>query len=380
MGIDADGDALLAWSRWDGIDYRVQARRMPPVGVLGLPLTLSDAGQDASEPELAVNQAGHGVIAWRRFDGDDFRAEGITMATTNIAGPGDLELVSDDGQEAREVDVAIDGAGDAIFVWARYDTVDALIYARTLRDSGTLEASRMLSVLGASAEEPEVAANEAGDVAFAWTRWDGQRNRVPGLVDLASSLPGNADWLSDIGEAASSARAGIDGSGNAIFAWQRWDGDDWRIQSARLPAGGVLDAAETHSADGGSASDPRLAIETGGTAAIAWRRWDGVAQRVQVRRLPASGPAWEVTTRSAFGVDAGTPRSPSGRAAGSCWPGSASTATTTRSILGRLAADAAGRRRARATRRRGHTPLTVARRGRSRGPATGLAECVPSRW
>ena len=128
--------------------------------MLGNPVTLSDAGQDASEPELAVNQAGQGVIAWRRFDGDDFRAEGMTMATTNIAGPGDLEHVSDDGQEAREVDVAIDGDGNSTFVWARYDTVDSLINARTLRASGTLEASRMLSVLGASAEEPDVAAND----------------------------------------------------------------------------------------------------------------------------------------------------------------------------------------------------------------------------
>ena len=86
MGIDADGDALLAWTRWDGIDYRVQARTLPPVGALGNPQTLSDAGQDASAPELAVNQDGHGVIAWTRFDGDDFRVEGRTMATTNIAG------------------------------------------------------------------------------------------------------------------------------------------------------------------------------------------------------------------------------------------------------------------------------------------------------
>ena len=52
------------------------------MGALGNPVTLSDAGQNASEPELAVNQAGQGVIAWRRFDGDDFRAEGMTMATT----------------------------------------------------------------------------------------------------------------------------------------------------------------------------------------------------------------------------------------------------------------------------------------------------------
>lgn len=310
-GIDADGNALLAWTRWDGTDFRVQARTLPPVGALGLTQSLSNAGQDASAPELAVNQDGHGVIAWTRSDGNDYRVEGRTMATTNIAGVGDLELVSDDLQDAREADVGIDGDGDAVFVWERWDTADTLIMSRTLRENGSLDAGQTLSVLGASAQDPDIAVNEAGDAAFAWTRWDGQRDRVQGLVDLASSgaggLPGSSQWLSAVGQAAVDARAAIDETGDAMFAWKRWDGDDFRIQSSRLPAGGVLDAAETHSADGESASDPELAIETGGTAAIAWSRWDGAVHRVQVRRLPAGGIPWAVSTRSANGVEAESP-------------------------------------------------------------------------
>jgi hypothetical protein len=179
--------------------------------------------------------------------------------------------------------------------------------SRTLRENGSLDAVQTLSVLGASAQDPDIAVNEAGDVAFAWTRWDGQRDRVAGLVDLASSLPGSSQWLSAVGQTAVDARAKIDETGDAIFAWKRWDGDDWRIQSARLPAGGVLDTAETHSADGESASDPELAIETGGTAAIAWSRWDGAVHRVQVRGLLADGAAGAVTSRSAAGVEAESP-------------------------------------------------------------------------
>jgi hypothetical protein len=92
---------------------------------------------------------------------------------------GPLE-VSDDLQGAREAEVGIDGAGNAVFVWARYDPADDLILARTLRANGSLEAGRTLSVFGASAEETEVAVNEVGDAAFAWTRWDGMRDRVQG--------------------------------------------------------------------------------------------------------------------------------------------------------------------------------------------------------
>ena len=378
--IDADGNALLAWTRWDGTDFRVQARTLPPVGALGLTQSLSNAGQDASAPELAVNQDGHGVIAWTRFDGNNYRVEGRTMATTNIAGVGDPELVSDDLQDAREADVGINGDGDAVFVWERYDSADTLIMSRTLRENGSLDAVQTLSVLGASTQDPDIAVNEAGDAAFAWTRWDGQRDRVGGLVDLASSLPGSSQWLSAVGQTAVDARAAIDETGDAIFAWKRWDGDDWRIQSARLPAGGVLDAAETHSADGEGASDPELAIETGGTAAIAWSRWDGAVHRVQVRGLLAGGPRGrrDLALRGRHRSRIPRGRRPAGRQDHAGLAGLRRQRQPDR-ILGRLAVHAAGRHRARAPRRRGHPPLTVARRGRCTRPRHRLAECVPLR-
>jgi hypothetical protein len=133
------------------------------------------------------------------------------------------------------------------------------------------------------------------------------RDRVMGMVDLASSLPGNAVWLSAVGQIATDAQAEIASDGDAIFGWKRWDGSDWRIQTVRLPANGALDLVATHSPDGENASDPELAIEPGGTAAIAWERWDGPILRVQVRQLPADGTPSVVSTRSASGVDAQNP-------------------------------------------------------------------------
>jgi hypothetical protein len=304
VAIDAQGNALLTWTRFDGTNWRVQARTMPAGGgALGLPQTLSDPGPAASAPEVAVNEEGRGVIAWTR----DFRVEGRTMATTNIADVGDLALISDDLEEAVDADAGIDGNGNSVFVWERIDSPDSLILARTLRQNGSLDADRELSVLGAAAHEPDVDVNEAGDVAFAWTRWDGMRDRVMGMVDLASDLPGNPEWLSDVGQVATDAQAEIASDGDAMFAWRRWDGSDWRIQTVRLPARGVLGAVSTHSADGENAYDPELAMEPNGTAAIAWERWDGPIRRIQVRRVPPTGSPSPVNTRSANGVDAQNP-------------------------------------------------------------------------
>ncbi len=311
VGIDAQGNALLAWTRWDGNDFRVQARTLSAAGVLGLPATLSNPGQDASTPELAVNRGGDGVVTWTRYDGDHYQLEARTMSTTGQRGG--LEMISDDLQEyaedmdVRDPDVGIDGAGNATFVFERYDLGINVIITRTLAEDGTLGAGQSLSYYD-GAESPQVAVNESGDVAFAWTHWDdGMPDRIQGRVDLASAPLDGVKYLSDSGQSASNPQVAIDGAGNSMFAWERWDGDDWRIQSVRMLAGGDPATVETHSADGESASDPRLAIETGGTAALIWKRWDGAVHRVQVRRLPASGIASTVNTRSAAGAEAGAP-------------------------------------------------------------------------
>ena len=166
----------------------------------------------------------------------------------------------------------------------------ALILARTLRENGSLEADRTLSVLGAAAQEPDIAVNEAGDVAFAWTRWDGMRDRVMSMVDLASAFPGTPSGSrrsvrspgrqaestptatrSSAGSAGTAAPADPDGPApaNGASTWSR------RIRGRR------------------ERSDPELAMEAGGTAAIAWERWDGPIRRIQVRRLPEeASPAW----------------------------------------------------------------------------------------
>ena len=172
VGIDAQGNALLAWSRWDGNDFLVQARTLSAAGVLGLPATLSTWGQDASVPELAVNRDGDGVITWTRYDGDHYQLEARTMSTTGARGG--LELISADlvpyaeDMDARDPDVGIDGAGNATFVWQRFDLgLDAII-TRTLFEDGTLGPGQSLSYYGGS-ESPQLAVNENGDVAFTWT-------------------------------------------------------------------------------------------------------------------------------------------------------------------------------------------------------------------
>ncbi len=308
VGIDDDGNALIAWTRWDGADWRVQARTLED-GELGDIETLSDFGENASAPELAVNAEGEGVVTWTRTDDvtGNPTVEARTMSTSGDVGG--LEIVSDSAEDAQGADVGIDGDGDAVIVWERYDVADDLILTRTLDEDGTLNSERALSLSGNSADEPHVAVDDSGAVSFAWTRSDGSNYRIQGRVDPIGAPLGSIMTLSASGQSAEEARTAIDATGDALFSWTRWDGDDWRVQTVRVPAGGVPDTVESQSANGGHASDAEIAIEPDGTAAIAWTRWDAATleTEAQVRRLYANGGASATVTRSSAGEDPSEP-------------------------------------------------------------------------
>ena len=44
-------------------------------GAFSTPKTLSPAGQDASEPQIASDASGDAVAVWRRYDGTNFRIQ-----------------------------------------------------------------------------------------------------------------------------------------------------------------------------------------------------------------------------------------------------------------------------------------------------------------
>lgn len=73
IGVDADGDALLAWrTRGEGYDSHVQARRRTPAGAYGPidDITPVAAGT-ATFPEFSLEPGGGATFAWLRLTPDD---------------------------------------------------------------------------------------------------------------------------------------------------------------------------------------------------------------------------------------------------------------------------------------------------------------------
>jgi hypothetical protein len=131
VGIDAAGNAVAVWRRHNGSKYIVQSATRPAGGSWQAPIDLSAAGETAQEPQLAVNAAGDAIAIWSRFDGLDFAVQAAVRA-----GGGNWQgalTLSAAGRDAEEPQVAIDPAGNAIAVWSRYDGTRQIVQSSRRR-------------------------------------------------------------------------------------------------------------------------------------------------------------------------------------------------------------------------------------------------------
>ena len=138
--------------------------------------TLSDPGQNASGPQVAVDNDGDAVFTWERFDGADQRVQAQARSAAGTLSA--VQDLSDPGQNAFDPQVAVDADGDAVFTWVRSDGANNLVEARTRSAAGALRPFTTLSDPGQHAEVPQVAVDADGDALVAWERDDGAFSRI----------------------------------------------------------------------------------------------------------------------------------------------------------------------------------------------------------
>ncbi len=92
------------------------------------PQDLSAAGQKAGFPEVAVDGQGNAIAVWSRFDGTNFivQAAAARAAGGSFGAPQDLSAA---GQKAGFSQVAVGGQGNAIAVWSRFDGTNFIVQA-----------------------------------------------------------------------------------------------------------------------------------------------------------------------------------------------------------------------------------------------------------
>src|SRR5207247_1848187 len=143
------------WQRFDGTNFRIQARARMATGALSAVQTLSAPGQDATNPQVAVDSSGHAVAVWARSDGTNSRIEARARSSAGTLSA--VQTLSPPGQNADAPQVAVNSSGNAFAVWRRFDGTKYRIQARARSSTGTLSAVQKLSAPGADGFEPGIA-------------------------------------------------------------------------------------------------------------------------------------------------------------------------------------------------------------------------------
>jgi hypothetical protein len=302
VGVDAAGNATAVWERSNGTNFIIQAATRPAGDAWGAAQDLSAAGQEAQQPDVAVGAAGDAVAVWKRSNGTNF----IIQAATRLAGGGwgaaqDLSAV---GQEAQDPRIAVDGHGNAVAVWSRSNGTNFIIQAATRPAGGGWGAAQDLSATGQNAFDAHVAVDPQGNATAVWRRFDGANEIVQ-----AATLPTGGSWssaqnLSSAGQSASKQHVAVDAQGNATAVWNRFNGTNSIVQAATMPAGGSWSSPQDLSAAGQNANDPFVAVDGQGDTVASWYRFNGTNSIVQAATMPAGGGWGAAQDLSATGQNA----------------------------------------------------------------------------
>ncbi len=201
------------------------------------PLDMSDPGQDAGEPEVAVSNGGATIVVWIRFDGTDFRIQSRYRDPAGNIGPVDTLSVS--GEDASQPDVAFDNSGNAIAVWTRDAGADVRVQAAFRPAAGPWQAPVTLSAAGQDADDPQISFDNAGNALAVWSRADAPLSAViQASIRPPSGSFGAVQDLSVPGQVAYEPRAdaGPSVNDNAAVCWTRSDGsglNSLRVQCSR---------------------------------------------------------------------------------------------------------------------------------------------------
>jgi hypothetical protein len=303
VAVDAGGDAVVVWEDRTGGVRRVKARTRSAAGALGPILTLSDPSNGAENPKVALDAEGDALIVWSWYDGSKSRVHARALSAAGALGP--LKTISLTTQTSGSARVAFDGDGTALIAWIAYDGTYPRILARTRSAAGVLGPVRYLSAAGESARNPQVAVNPNGFAVVVWERFAGAKWQVQARTRVAGAFRPIVT-LSAAGQDASNVQVALGAAGDAVVLWRHYVGG--RVQTrTRSRSTGVYGPIQTL-ADNSVGYDPQVALDADGDAVFVWTGADGSNYGIKARRRSAAGALGPVLTFSPAGQHAATPQ------------------------------------------------------------------------
>lgn len=287
--VDSRGWTTAVWTNDVDGQLRVMSAAKRPGQAWSPATPLSPASSNAAHPSVAVAPDGTLWVMWLRNVDFESRVEVIRRSPGGAWS--DPVLISAAGFSVNSGEIAVNGAGRAVAVWAQYTGGDNYqVVARRANSTGVWSTPTALTPASGSAAAPQVAGSPAADGNFhaIWIAEDlasGNR-RVQGRT-LIRSLWKDPTWLSSAEGDGRSLGLRVRGDGKAFAVWRYdEDGKDPQIQMRNTAPGGTWDWMSPLSSGDGGSTEPT--IEVLGTTGVvfAWTRlYENLGPRIQVRRL-----------------------------------------------------------------------------------------------
>ena len=292
VAIDSAGNAVAVWSRSDGLRTVVQEATLAAGGGWSAPIDLSNAEGNAAAPQVAVDVAGDAVVVWSRFNG----LNQIVQAASRPAGGAwsgavDLSLA---GGDAVEPQVAIDGAGNATAVWSRNGGANFIVQSSTRAAGGPWSSPPSdLSIAGGPAGEPQIAVGASGEAVAVWSCNDGANRIVQSAARAAGGPWSGAVDLTATGSDSDKPQVALAPGGEAVAVWARDTvGFNTVAQAALRSPGGSWSAAANLSTGASIAEAPQVAVDRAGDWIAVWSDSAASPSVILSATRPASG-GWE---------------------------------------------------------------------------------------
>jgi len=319
VAVDADGNAAVVWEDYRSGNGDIYVQRFDGNGnrlwVADVRVNSDGGIADQQNPTVAVDGNGNVVIVWQdqRDGGGDIYVQKLD-AGGHLLWVAEVRVNSDSGTAWQDHPaVALDGNANAIVLWMDDRNGHQDIYAQKLdRNGNRLWAAEVrVNSDGGTAEQqyPAVAVDGSGNAVIAWEDWRSGNGAV-----YAQKLDGSGSklWAADVRVNSESVTAGewspptigVDGSGNAVVTWKDERGGSDGIYAQRLDRGGSrLWGTDVRVNSGGGMADrwsPAVAVDGSGSAVVAWTDERDNGRSIYAQRInTVGGKAWLADLRVA---------------------------------------------------------------------------------
>jgi hypothetical protein len=301
VALDANGDALVTLRTSESAGPTSTSRLVGyarPAGSSSWsgPTAISTPSWEIGQHDLALNDAGRGVLAWRAADRpQDYELQVVRAAFRSGDGSWGEQLnLGYTGSSFGDPMAAVDGQGDALVIWARNGQMFA-----AYRSASGWQPTTVIASDAVEWENYDVVMNRRGDALAVWadtnyTMVSARRPAATGTWSAPMRVP-----VTNPSQGVSAYYYGLsfalDEQGNAILVEGR---DDGQVEALTLPAGAGQwqqpAVIGTSGSDAWYAHDnwcvrPRVALDANGGKLVVW----GGSSLYAARRPPGSN-SWQV--------------------------------------------------------------------------------------